>query len=369
MNMNLKKTPLYDEHLKLHARMVPFAGWLMPVQYSGILKEHEAVRTQCGLFDVSHMGEFFVRGAQAQDFLQKMITNDLSAIQPGQALYTFMCKEDGGCIDDLIVYKISQDYYLMCVNASNIQKDFDWLMIHKPQDIDLINESDSYCLLALQGPSSTKVLQALFEKHRQKLADIKSFHFIEGKKVFKGFIARTGYTGEMGYELFVKNESAVSLWQELLELGKPFGIIPVGLGARDTLRLEMGYPLYGHDLDENTTPIEARLKFFVKLNKSSFLGQEKLLEQDVNKCSRYLIALVLKDKGVLRDGFDIYDVQKQKVGLVTSGTFSPSLKKAIALGYVDSKFFNNSEFYVDIRGKFVLAEKTKLPFYRREANM
>ncbi len=361
----LKRTPLYKEHQKLKARLVPFAGWEMPVQYTGILEEHAAVRTKAGLFDVSHMGEFEVSGKNAEDFLQKMMTNEIEGAESGRAIYTFMCYENGGTVDDLIVYKFSKEHFLICVNASNIEKDFDWLNRHKPKDVNLQNKSDETCLLALQGPEAQDIFSAYLEKHHQNRPSLKSFHFTEMKTPLDCIVARTGYTGELGYEFFVKNEQADVLWRELLEVGQKWGLKPVGLGARDTLRLEMGYPLYGHELNQDTSPLEANLPYFVKLEKKYFLGKEKMLEQKEKGCSKYLVPLELIERGIARQDHLVYSATDiHPIGRITSGTQSPTLRKSIALGFIKSEFKNEKEFLVEIRGKKVKAKKVTLPFYR-----
>ena len=362
----LKETPLAPEHKKLHARMVPFAGWLMPVQYTGILEEHNAVRTSAGLFDVSHMGEFEVHGTGAQNFLQELVTGDLEKIENHQAMYTFLCYETGGTIDDLIIYKYDSENFLVCVNASNIDKDFEWMRKHITPHVSFTNISDDMCLLALQGPNSKKIIQEYLKKYGRELPPLKSFRFEEMKTPnFNGILSRTGYTGEFGYELFTKKEKVSSLWQELLEIGQNYCLKPVGLGARDTLRLEMAYPLYGHELNQDTSPLEAKLDFFVKLEKKSFIGREKLLLQKEKGCAKYLIGLELVERGIAREGYLIYNDQGAEIGRVTSGTQSPSLKKAVALAYVERKSGNNNDFFVDIRGKKIRAKKVELPFYRR----
>ncbi len=362
----LKETPLVHEHKKLNARMVPFAGWLMPVQYTGVIDEHEAVRTQAGLFDVSHMGEFLVQGKGAHNFLQELVTGDLEHIDNQQAMYTFLCYETGGTIDDLIIYKYDPENFLVCVNASNIDKDFEWMRKHLIQNVSFTNISDDTCLLALQGPHSKTILKEYFKKYGKELPLLKSFRFEKIKTPnFDGILSRTGYTGEYGYELFTKKENVEKLWEELLEIGKNHGLKPTGLGARDTLRLEMAYPLYGHELDKDTSPLEACLDFFVKLEKKSFIGRENLLLQKEKGCAQYLIGLELVERGIAREGYLIYNGKGIQIGRVTSGTHSPSLKKAVALAYVERREINNSDFFVDIRGKKIRAKKVELPFYRR----
>ena len=390
----LKKTPLAREHKKLNARMVPFAGWLMPVQYTSILEEHNAVRTAAGLFDVSHMGEFEVQGKSAQEFLQELVTGDLEKIENHQAMYTFLCYETGGTIDDLIIYKYNSEHFLVCVNASNIDKDFEWMRkylktcMSKPilepkllqpvnnfcetkksftgAEVQFTNISDDMCLLALQGPRSKNIMQEYLKRYGKELPTLKSFRFEEIKTPnCEGIISRTGYTGEYGYELFTKKEKVETLWNELLDIGTNQGLKPVGLGARDTLRLEMAYPLYGHELDKDTSPLEARLDVFVKLEKKSFIGREKLLEQKEKGCAKYLVGLELVERGIAREGYLIYNDKGAHIGKITSGTQSPSLKKAVAMAYVERKSAQNCDFFVDIRGKKIRAKKVELPFYKR----
>ncbi|MBI2608507.1 MAG: glycine cleavage system aminomethyltransferase GcvT [Deltaproteobacteria bacterium] len=362
----LKRTALFEEHKKLGARMVPFAGWSMPVQYSQVIEEHLQVRSCAGLFDVSHMGEFEVKGKGAQKFLQSMLTNNIEKGEQGQAIYTIMCYENGGSVDDLIVYKINDEHFWLCVNASNIEKDFKWLEKHRPQNVIFTDISSEISLLALQGPNSEVILELYCKSQNIPFPTLKPFRFsVIKNKTFDGMIAHTGYTGEKGYELFIKNGLAVELWKNLLKIGGNYGIKPIGLGARDTLRLEMGYPLYGHELNQDITPLEAGLHFFVKLDKGPFIGCEKLLDQKQNGCSKYLVPLELMEKGIAREGYTIFSEDKKEIGKISSGTYSPLLKKSIALGFVKSNYKSDENFLIDIRGKWIKARKINLPFYRK----
>ena len=361
---SLKRTPLYERHLALGARLVEFSGWEMPVQYSSILDEHRAVRTRAGLFDVSHMGEFKVEGPESLDFLQYLVPNDVSRLAIHQALYTQLCLPNGGTIDDLIIYYLAENHYMMVVNAGNIDKDFAWVEQQaKNFDVQIFNQSDTTALLALQGPEAQTILQPLADVD---LSTIRYYHFEPG--VVDGInciISRTGYTGEDGFELYCAPVDAVTLWNDLLAAGKECGLLPAGLGARDTLRIEAGYCLYGHELDEQTNPLEAGLGWTVKLNKGEFIGRDALLKVKEEGPKRKLIGIEMIERGISRAGYAIYE-NNLPIGALTSGAPSPTLNKNIGMGYVVIAYANVGESVdIDIRGKHVAAQIVALPFYKR----
>jgi aminomethyltransferase len=358
-----QRTPLFDTHVRSGARMVDFAGWEMPVQYSGLLEEHEAVRTRAGLFDVSHMGEVVFRGPDALASLNRIFTNDLGKVVDGQAQYGCLCREDGGIVDDVVVYRRSATDLLVCVNAGNRGKDHEWLRDHAGATR-VANESDDWAQLALQGPSAAAILQALT---KVDLSALRSFRFVDGDAAgIRCTIARTGYTGEDGFELFCRPDAAPRLWEALLAAGAPAGILPAGLGARDTLRLEMAYRLYGSDMDDTTTPLEAGLGWVVKLDKGEFVGRDALLRQKEAGVPRKLVGFVLTDPGIARHGHDVLR-DGAKVGVVTSGTRSPTLRTSIGLAYVPPALAaEGSTFAVDIRGRAAAARVVKTPFHTRK---
>ena len=360
--MEPKKTVLYDTHVALGARMVEFAGYWMPVQYRGIIEEHKKVRRAVGIFDVSHMGEFIIKGAQAGAYLQKMTLNDVTKLVDYRAQYTGMCYEHGGMVDDFILYRFP-DHYMTVVNAANRQKDYDWMQQHLPQDVELVDVSDDTCLFAVQGRHAEATLQKLSD---QDLSQIKFYWFRPGR--LDGVPVtyfRTGYTGEDGFEVAVGTQDAVQVWNAILEAGKEFEIEPVGLGARDTLRLEMKYCLYGNDIDETTNPIEAGLGWITKLDKGEFIGREVLLKVKETGPTRKLVGFEVKERAVPRHGYAIVK-DGAEIGHVTSGTFSPSLEKGIGLGYVKRPFDEvGTAIEIAVRGKTVPAEVVKTPFYQR----
>jgi len=362
---SLKRTPLYEQHRALGARLVEFGGWEMPVQYTGILEEHQAVRTRAGLFDVSHMGEFKVEGPDALPFLQYLVPNDVSRLTVGQALYTQLLLPDGNTIDDLIIYRLADMHYMLVVNAANIDKDFAWVeeQAKNFKDVHVANQSDTTALLALQGPAALSILQTLTDAD---LASIRYYHSLAG--VVDGvncIISRTGYTGEDGFELYCAPVDVVALWTDLLAAGKPQGLLPAGLGARDTLRLEAGYCLYGHELDEQSNPLEARLGWTIKFDKGDFIGRDALLKIKEQGLERKLIGVELLDRGVCRVGHVIY-ANEHAIGSITSGAPSPTLHKNIGMGYVVIAHANVGEAVdIDIRGKRVAAQIVALPFYKR----
>jgi glycine cleavage system T protein (aminomethyltransferase) len=359
----LKRTPLYGAHRRSGAKMVEFAGWEMPVQYRGVIDEHVAVRTRAGLFDVSHMGEIVIRGPGALELCQKISANDVSRMKPQQAQYNLLMNEKGGIVDDVIFYKIESDWFLICVNASNSDKDFAWIRKHAGENVELENASSRYAQLALQGPLAEKILQPLTSL---QLGELKPFFFAFGDVVsLHCLVARTGYTGEEGFELYCEPAEAELLWNLLLDNGRPSGLEPAGLGARDTLRLEKAYPLYGHELDDTTTPLEAGLEWVTKLAKGPFLGRDVLLQQKQAGIRRKLVGLELLEPGIARSEYALFK-NGRSVGCVTSGTKSPSLGKAIALAYVaiDEAQLGNT-IAVEIRGRRVHAKIVTVPFYRR----
>lgn len=360
----LNRTPLYDIYKQSGAKLIDFGGWELPVQFSSIKEEHEAVRTKAGLFDVSHMGEITVVGSGSLAFLQKVMTNDVSTLTDGKALYTAMCYEDGGTVDDLLIYKKKDDEYLLVVNAANIPKDFEWLQQHISGDVTLTNVSDDIALLALQGPLAQKVLQKLTN---EDLAEVKFFRFKDDVELngAKALVSRTGYTGEDGFEIYCQQKDAPGLWTAILDAGKEEGILPCGLGARDTLRFEANLPLYGQELSKDITPIEAGIGFAVKTNKEDFIGKEVLKEQKENGAPRKLVGIEMIDKGIPRHGYEVF-VGEEKVGEVTTGTQSPTLKKNVGVALLQSEFSSlGTEVEVQIRQKRLKAKVVSTPFYKR----
>ncbi|MEN3038784.1 MAG: glycine cleavage system aminomethyltransferase GcvT [Candidatus Kryptonium sp.] len=362
----MKRTPFYEIHLELGAKIAPFAGFEMPIQYDGIIIEHKRVRESVGVFDVSHMGEFKVSGKDALNFLQMLTVNDVSKISPGRAQYTAMCYEDGGIVDDLLVYNLG-DSYMVVVNAANVEKDFEWMSKHIQGDVILENISDKVALLAIQGPRSLLTLQKLTDVD---LTQIKYYHFVKGKLAgIEMIISRTGYTGELGFELYFDADPELcrKVWNAIMEAGKEFNIGPVGLGARDTLRTEMGYMLYGNDIDQTTNPLEAGLDWIVKFDKGDFIGKEKLLKIKSEGIKRKLVGFISDDKIPPRHGYEIYK-NGEKIGYVTSGTFSPILEKGIGMGYVDVKFSSLGEkIIINARSKELTAVIVNLPFVPNRA--
>ncbi len=344
--------------------MVPFAGYNMPVQYTGVNEEHNTVRTSVGVFDVSHMGEFILKGKQAIDLLQKVTSNDVSALTPGKVQYSCLPNEQGGIVDDLLVYKIDEETYMAVVNASNIEKDWNWISKHNTFGVEMKNISDQTSLLAVQGPKAEATLQKLTDID---LSSIPYYTFKKGK--FNGIdnvlISNTGYTGAGGFEIYFENEVAEKMWNGIFEAGKEFGIKPIGLGARDTLRLEMGFCLYGNDIDDTTSPIEAGLGWITKFNKA-FINSSQLLEQKEKGVGRKLVGFEMIDRGIPRHDYEIRDAEGKTIGKVTSGTQSPSLQKAIGMGYVDQAYAKpDSEIYVNIRDKAIKAKVVRIPFFKK----
>jgi len=360
----MKKTTFYNIHEKLGAKIVEFAGYLMPIQYSSIIAEHKAVRNSVGVFDVSHMGEVFVSGEKALDFVQHITVNDASVLYPGKVQYSAMCYPDGGIVDDLLVYKLADDKFMLVVNASNIEKDFNWMNENNKFGVELKNSSDEYSLLAVQGPNSKEVVQKICNKNFV----IEYYHFMQAQiDGIDMLVSRTGYTGELGYELYFKGDekTAEQVWNAVFNAGKEYGIQPVGLAARDSLRLEMGFCLYGNDIDQTTNPLEAGLGWITKLKKQEFIAKDVLLKAKADGLKRKLVPLITEEKAFPRKGYEITSSGK-KVGTLTSGTVSPVLDKAIALGYVETQFAEeNTKLNFLIRGKEIPAKVTKLPFVRK----
>ncbi len=360
----LRRTALYDTHRALGARMVPFGGWEMPVQYRGVLEEHEAVRSRAGLFDVSHMGEIVVSGPGALAAVQRISTNDASRLEIGQVQYATMCRPTGGAVDDLTVYRLADDRYLLCVNAANIEKDHAWIVEQagRTPGVTIANESPQWSLLALQGPRAEAILAKLT---RLDLPSIGYYRFAQGEvDGVPAIVSRTGYTGEDGFEIYLPWEAGPRLFARLLEAGGPEGLVPAGLGARDTLRLEMAYALYGHELDDATTPLEAGLGWVVKLDKGDFVGRDALARQKAEGVRKKLVGLEVQGAGICRAGHAIYAPGGDRpVGAVTSGTMSPTLRKAIGLGYVPPELSAaGTALEVDVRGKRLPVRVVKTPF-------
>ena len=359
----LRKTALHGEHVDLGGKMVPFAGYEMPVQYpAGITAEHGAVREAAGLFDVSHMGEFLVRGRDALGLIQRVGINDTATLDVGQAQYSAMCRASGGIIDDLLVYRFS-DHWMLVVNASNRDKDWEWIARHaEGLDVQLEDRSDETALIALQGPAAREILSLITDLDVETIA---YYRFAQGRVAGRrAVVAGTGYTGEDGFELYLKTDDAVEVWRALLEAGGPGGLIPAGLGARDSLRLEMGYALYGNDLDEDHTPLEASLGWITKLDKGEFSGRAALAAQKSQGVERKLVGILLKERGFPRPGYDVL-ADGQVVGVVTSGTVSPCLGVGIALAWVPSQLAGlGTELAISVRGKPLRAEVVRPPFYK-----
>src|SRR5690554_2107236 len=359
----MKEIALASIHKELGAKMVPFAGFNMPVSYEGVNKEHETVRNGVGVFDVSHMGMLFVRGDKALDFIQKTCSNDASTLAIGKAQYTYFPNEKGGIIDDFILYRTDEKEYLLVVNASNIEKDWEWLVKQNTEDVELENASDDYSIFAIQGPKAIEAMQAITEVN---LSDLKfySFTFDTFGGVENVLISATGYTGSGGFEVYVKNEDAEKSWNAVMEAGKAYDIAPIGLAARDTLRLEMGYCLYGNDIDETTSPFEAGLGWITKFTKPFINSEELQAEKEAGSANK-LVGFELTERGIPRQDYDIVDAEGNKIGRVTSGTMSPSLGKAIGMGYVPLEYSKpDTEIFIQVRKKQIPAKVVKTPFYK-----
>ncbi|MBA3648986.1 MAG: glycine cleavage system aminomethyltransferase GcvT [Chitinophagales bacterium] len=359
----MKTTPLTEIHIQLGAKMAEFAGYNMPISYSGINNEHQCVRNNAGIFDVSHMGEFVLRGPRALELIQKVTSNDASKLQVGNVQYSCMPNEQGGIVDDLLVYHLQENSYMMVVNGSNIEKDWNWVVRNNNLDVDLRNISDRAGLLAVQGPNAVKILQKLTDVD---LSSIPYYSFERG--VFGGvknvLMSNTGYTGAGGFEIYFENTDAEHLWRKILDAGKEYSLMPCGLGARDTLRLEMGFCLYGNDIDDTTSPLEAGLGWITKFSKD-FISKEILERQKTNGVSRKLVGFEMVDKGIARHGYEITDSTGNKTGEVTSGTQSPTLQKAIGLGYVSADNAKpGNTIFIAVRGKDLEAKVVKIPFLK-----
>src|SRR5436190_8275328 len=360
----MKNTPFTNKHITLGAKMAEFAGYNMPISYTGINDEHAAVRNNAGVFDVSHMGEFILKGENALDLLQRVTTNDVARLTAGMAQYSCLTNDNGGIVDDLLVYCIEENkVYMIVVNASNIEKDWDWITKFNKKNVELHNISGKTCLLAIQGPNATKILQPLTE---MDILNLKYYTFSKGK--FAGvdnvLVSATGYTGAGGIEIYFedKDDAANKIWDSIFQIGKPQGLKPIGLGARDTLRLEMGYCLYGNDIDDNTSPLEAGLGWITKFNKD-FTAKKILEQQKAEGIERKLVGFEMTEKGIPRHGYEIKDFSDMIIGVVTSGTQSPSLGKAIAMGYVRKVFIPlDTAIYIKVRDKLLHAKVVKMPF-------
>lgn len=360
----IKNTPLTDTHTALGAKMAEFAGYNMPISYAGIKEEHHCVRNAVGMFDVSHMGEFILEGEKSLDLIQKLTSNDASKLENGQAQYSCLPNDKGGIVDDLLVYKIEENKYMLVVNASNIEKDWNWISSHNDLGVEMTNVSDNMSLLAVQGPKAQDCLQKLTTKN---LSEIPYYHFAFGD--FAGcqniILSNTGYTGAGGFELYIPNESAVDVWNKIMEAGGDFGIQPIGLGARDTLRLEMGFCLYGNDIDDTTNPIEAGLGWITKFTKS-FVGDSFAKELKENGAKRKLVGIQMIDRGIPRHGYEIVDSENNVIGIVTSGSQTPALDYAIGMAYIDVPHQKlDTEVFVKIRDNAVRAKVVKMPFYQK----
>ena len=357
----MKKLVLSDKHESLGGKMVEFAGYLMPVQYEGVKVEHASVRDSVGVFDVSHMGEIFVSGKNSEDFLQYITSNDVSKLTVGKVQYSCFPNNKGGIVDDLLVYKIEENEYMLVVNASNLEKDWEWINSHNTFGVALENKSDDYSLLAVQGPNSIKLLQQLTSVN---LLEIKYYNFRIGEiaGIENVILSRTGYTGELGFELYVKNEDTIQLWKKLFSTNTE--LMPIGLAARDTLRLEKGFCLYGNDINEETSPIEAGLGWITKFTKE-FINSENLLIQKTEGTKRRLVGLEIIEKGIARKDYPVIDKNGNEIGVVTSGTMSPTLNKSIAMAYVNSEFKKvDSEVYIQVRKKKIKAKVVSIPFVK-----
>ncbi|AQX10503.1 glycine cleavage system aminomethyltransferase GcvT [Elizabethkingia ursingii] len=357
----MKRTALFDKHVSLGAKIVPFAGFEMPVQYSGVTEEHFAVREKAGMFDVSHMGQFFIEGPGSKELLQKVTTNNVDTLEDGKAQYSCLPNENGGIVDDLIVYKIADEKYFVVVNASNIDKDWNHISKYNTFGAKMTNASDDMSLIAIQGPKATEILQKLTDT---QLADIPYYNFTIGAVagVQDVIISNTGYTGSGGFEIYFKNENAVTLWDALTESGEEFGMIPCGLASRDTLRLEKGFCLYGNDIDDTTSPIEAGLGWITKFDKD-FVSKEVFAKQKEEGITRKLVGFEMQEKAIPRHDYEVVDAEGNVIGKVTSGTMSPMKKIGVGLAYVAKPHFKlGSDIFIRIRNKDIPAKVVKLPF-------
>ena len=364
-NQSLKRTPLYEAHKKLGGKIVPFAGWELPVQYSGLINEHQAVRSKAGLFDVSHMGEIFVTGPEAEKALDWMTCNDVKKLVDGKAHYSAIINERGGIVDDIIIYRYSQTRYLVCVNASNSDKDFAWFTKHNKFNAKFENKSADFGQIAIQGPKAIEIAEKLCPG--QGLSAVKYFHFKEVQALGTTLIAaHTGYTGEDGFEFFIPKDKTTDVWQALLELGAPYGLIPCGLGARDTLRLEARYPLHGHELGDEISAIESGLGWVTKLAKGDFIGREVLKKHVEQGAPRTLVGFYVSDAGIVRENEKIFSADGKEIGRSTSGTKTPTVNRALGLALIDSKFASEgTQIFAEVRGRKLACVVTQKPFYQR----
>jgi aminomethyltransferase len=363
MSELIKTIPLNDLHPQLGAKMVPFAGFMMPVRYSSDLEEHHCVRNGVGVFDVSHMGEFMVTGPKALDLIQRVSANDASALYDGKIQYSYLPNATGGVVDDLLIYRMKEDWYFLVVNASNIQKDWDWIQSHNTEGANMIDVSDITCLFAVQGPKAVETMQKLTD---MDLSNMDYYTFKSGKVagIEPVTVSATGYTGAGGFEVYVHKDYALTMWNAIFEAGAEFDIKPIGLSARDTLRLEMGYCLYGNDIDDTTSPLEAGLGWVTKFNKD-FINSEALQQQKQAGLSRKLVAFEMIDRGIPRGHYELCDADGNAIGHVTSGTQSPTLSKGIGLGYVPTQHSKiGSEIFVKVRDRLLKAQVVKLPFVK-----
>ena len=363
IDVKMKDIAINQKHIDLGAKMVPFAGYNMPVQYAGVNEEHITVRTGVGVFDVSHMGEFFLKGEKALELIQKVTSNDAAKLEDGKIQYSCLPNEDGGIVDDLLVYRIAADEYMLVVNASNLDKDWDWISKYNTMGVEMTNRSDEYSLFAVQGPKTSEAIQSLTDINLPEMVyytfDIGTFAGVDNV-----IVSATGYTGAGGFEIYVKNEDAGKVWDAIFEAGISEGIKPIGLAARDTLRLEMGFCLYGNDIDDTTSPLEAGLGWITKFTKN-FVNSEALLAQKEAGVTKRLVGFELLDRGIPRHDYPIVDADGNEIGIVTSGTMSPSMKKAIGMGYVAKEHAKaDTEIFISIRNKPVKAKVVKAPFYK-----
>ena len=367
---SLLKTPLHEKHVELGARMMAFGGFDMPVQYSGIIEEHMAVRQEAGLFDISHMGEVYVRGPAARSFIQQLVTNDVEQLHDARAMYTVMCTPSGGIVDDLLVYRVSEEEYMLVINAANIEKDYDWMQSHNTMGAELENASAEVALLAVQGPASPDIVAELTD---EPVGEMKYYRFLQPdpESFFDcewAVLSRTGYTGEIGFELYLPAERAPAVWNAVLSAGEPHGLKPAGLGARDTLRLEAGLCLYGNDIDEDTHPLEAGLDWLVKFDKGDFIGRDALEEIRQEGPDRQLVGFVVEERGIPRSDYLILNTDEEEIGIVTSGSQSPVLDQGIGLGYVpraERYTTPGSTLLVESRRRLLEATVRTPPFHKK----
>jgi len=361
----LRRTPLFEAHKRHGGKLVDFAGWEMSVQFEGLTAEHEAVRNAAGIFDVSHMGEIEIKGNGAEDFVQYLVTNDISVLEDNQVLYTFMCYPNGGIVDDLLVYKFDKNYYYLVVNASNVDKDYEWMKENLgTYDAEIINVSDDVSQIAIQGPKAQEILQDITDTD---LSEIKFFYSKRDVNIngVKCLVSRTGYTGEDGFEVYLDNKDVDALWEKVIEVGKDRGIKPAGLGARDTLRFEATLPLYGHEIDKDISPLEAGLGFFVKLNTDDFIGKDALLKQKEEGLKRKVVGFEMKDNGIPRQGYEV-KADGKVIGVVTTGYNSPTLKKNIGFALIDAEYSAlGTPIEIQIRKRILKAEVVSKKFYNK----